>query len=55
MVVVVVLVDLVWRVRREWATVEESFLDTDAPSWVIVGGLEFKKKWLNSVAPEAGV
>ena len=38
----VLLVDPVWRVRLEWAAVEESFRETDVPSWEVVGVLEFE-------------
>ena len=33
MVVVVVLVDPVWRVRREWVVVDGGLLDADAARW----------------------
>ena len=36
----VVLVDPVWRIRREWKVVENWFPDTDAARWGVVGFLE---------------
>ena len=53
--VVLVLIDPVWRVRREWVVVVSGFLDTDAARWSVLGFLELTKEWLNAVAPEAGV
>ena len=40
LVVAVVLVDPVWRVRREWVVVESGFPDTDAARWSVLGFLE---------------
>ena len=40
MVVVVVFVDPVWRVRREWVVLDGGLLDADAARWGVPGFLE---------------
>ena len=44
MVVAVVLVDPVWRVRRELVVVESGFPDTDAERRSVLGLLELTKE-----------